>query len=44
MCVWRGGRGGGRGGDINYMIMIEDQNSVWLCKMEDFLQLRKKNV
>ena len=43
MCVWRG-EGDGRGGDINYMIMIEDQNSVRLCKTEDFLQLRKTNV
>ena len=42
MCVWGGGGREGRGGDTNYMIMIEDQNSVWLCKTEDFLQLRKK--
>ena len=40
--MWGGGEGDGRGGDTNYMIMIEDQNSVWLCKTEDFLQLRKK--
>ena len=49
--MWGGGGGGGgrrgtggegRGGDTNYMIMIEDENSVCLCKTEDFLQLRKK--
>ena len=37
-----GGKGDGRGGDTNYMIRFEDENSVWLCKTEDFLQLRKK--
>ena len=51
VCVRGGGGGGGerggtegRGGDRNYMIMIEDENSVWLCKTEDFLQLRKKKM
>ena len=43
VCVGGGGGGvneDGRGGDTSYMIMIKDQNSVWLCKTEDFLQLR----
>ena len=44
VCVGGRGQGDGRGGDTNYMIMIEDENSVWLCKTEDFLQLRKKKM
>ena len=41
VCVC-GGRVGGGGREGRGYKLYEDQNSVWLCKTEDFLQLRKK--
>ena len=44
VCVCVGGGREGRGYKLyNYMIIIKDQNSVWLCKGL-FAATQKKNV